>query len=231
MNSMNARNLAVEKPDGTVSGEKVVVMFDWEENEKPFARSVERNRAPILDVLKKHFSQVRRVLEIGSGTGQHAVYFAPALPNAVWQTSDIEAALPGIRSWLDDARLPNLPPPLALDVNGPWPVRARDERYDAVFTANTLHIIGWPEVQRLFAGLNDVLTDDARLAVYGPFNYSGAFTSDSNRAFDESLKRQSPTSGIRDFEAVDAFAASIGFELIADHAMPANNRVLVWHRR
>jgi Protein of unknown function (DUF938) len=121
-------------------------------------------------------------------------------------------------------------PGLLLDVNGPWPVLARGERYDAGFTANTLHIISWPEVQRLFTGLRDVLTADALLAVYGPFNYNGAFTSDSNRAFDESLKRQSPTSGIRDFEAVDAMAASIGFELIADHAMPANNRLLVWRR-
>ena len=205
-------------------------MFDWEGDEKPISRSVARNCAPILDVLKKHFSRVQRVLEIGSGTGQHAVYFAPSLPDAEWQTSDVEAALPGIRSWLDAARLPNLPPALALDINGPWPVRARDKRYDAAFTANTLHIISWPEVQRLFTGLKDVLMADALLAVYGPFNYNGAFTSDSNRAFDESLKRQSPTSGIRDFEAVDALAASTGFELIADHVMPANNRMLVWRR-
>ena len=166
-------------------------MFDWEGNAKPFARSVERNRAPILDTLKKYFWRVQRVLEIGSGTGQHAVYFATSLPNLEWQTSDVEAALPGIRSWLDAARLPNLPPALALDVNGPWPVRARDERYDAAFTANMLHIISWPEVQRLFARLREVLTADALLAVYGPFNYNGAFTSDSSRAFDESLKRQS----------------------------------------
>jgi hypothetical protein len=205
-------------------------MFDWEGSEKPVARSVERNRAPILDVLKKYFGRVQRVLEIGSGTGQHAVYFATSLPNLEWQTSDVEAALPGIRSWLDDTRLPNLPPALLLDVNGPWPVRARDERYDAAFTANTLHIISWPEVQRLFVGLKTVLTENAILAVYGPFNYNGVFTSDSNRAFDESLKRQSPTSGIRDFEAVDALAASIGCELVADHAMPANNRLLVWRR-
>ena len=205
-------------------------MFDWEGKEKPFAPSAERNRAPILELLKVHFSRVHRVLEIGSGTGQHAVHFAAALPNAEWQTSDVEAALRGIRGWLDDARLPNLPPPLALDVNDPWPVLARDQRYDAAFTANTLHIVGWPEVRRLFAGLNSVLKADASLAVYGPFNYNGAFTSDSNRAFDESLKRQSPSSGIRDFEAVDALAALIGFESIADHAMPANNRLLVWRR-
>jgi len=205
-------------------------LFDWEGNEKPFAPSAERNRAPILAVLKTHFSRVRRVLEIGSGTGQHAVYFAPSLPNAEWQTSDVEAALPGIRSWLDAARLPNLPPPMALDVNGLWPVWAHDERFDAAFTANTLHIMSWPAVQRLFARLSEVLAADALLAVYGPFNYNGAFTSDSNRAFDDSLKRQSPTSGVRDFEAVDALAAAIGLKLISDHTMPANNRLLVWRR-
>jgi cyclopropane fatty-acyl-phospholipid synthase-like methyltransferase len=205
-------------------------MFDWEGSDKPSARSVERNSAPILEVLKKHFSQVKRVLEIGSGTGQHAVHFATEFPGAQWQTSDVETALPGIRRWLEDARLPNLPPPLSLDVSGPWPVRPREARYDAVFTANTLHIIGWPEVQRLFAGLNDVVAEDAVLAVYGPFNYNGAFTSDSNREFDELLKQHYPGSGIRDFEAVNALAESIGFKLIADHPMPSNNRTLVWQR-
>jgi hypothetical protein len=205
------------------------VKFDWEGKQKPFARSVERNRVPILGVLKRHFSQVRRVLEIGSGTGQHAVYFARAFPNAQWQTSDVEAALPGIRNWLDDARLPNLPPPLALDVNGPWPRRSRDARYDAAFTANTLHILSWPEVRHLFAGLKNLLTEDALFAAYGPFNYNG-YTSESNRAFDKSLKRQSATSGIREFDAVDAMAASIGLDLISDHTMPANNRLLVWRR-
>jgi SAM-dependent methyltransferase len=205
-------------------------MFDWEGNGKPFARSAERNTAPILEVLKTHFAQVRRVLEIGSGTGQHAVHFASVFSDAEWQTSDVEAALPGIRRWQEEAQLPNLPPPLRLDVNGPWPVRLPDARYDAVFTANTLHIISWPEVQRLFSGLNDVITEDALLAVYGPFNYNGTFTSESNRAFDETLKRHSPSSGIRDFEAVDALAVTIGFRLIADHPMPANNRTLVWRR-
>jgi cyclopropane fatty-acyl-phospholipid synthase-like methyltransferase len=194
---------------------------------KPFSPSSERNQAPILEALRPHFASRRRVLEIGSGTGQHAVYFAQALPSVVWQTSDVEGALPGIRMWLDEAGLPNLPPPLVLDVNGAWP----QARFDAAFTANTLHIMGWPEVEKLFTGLDDVLEQQAMLAVYGPFNYGGKFTSDSNRVFDEWLKRQSPVSGVRDFEAVDALAKAVRFELVDDHAMPANNRLLVWARR
>ena len=194
---------------------------------KPHSPSCDRNQGPILEVLRQYFSQVQQVLEIGSGTGQHAVHFAPAFPHAVWQTSDVEEHLPGIRLWLEEAGLPNLPPPLRLDVNGPWP----KARYDAVFTANTLHIMGWAEVQKLFAALNGVLADDATLAVYGPFNYGGRFTSESNREFDQWLKqRYSPLSGIRDFEAVDALATYIDLDLVADHEMPANNRTLVWRR-
>jgi hypothetical protein len=204
--------------------------FDWEARDKPFAPSAERNQVPILDVLKKHFSGTRRVLEIGSGTGQHAVYFAPAFPNTVWQTSDVAESLPGIRMWLDEARLPNLPPPLPLNINGPWPTLVPAARYDAVFTANTLHIISWEEVRKLFTKLGGVLAKNALLAVYGPFNFGGHFTSDSNRAFDESLRQRSPASGIRDFEAVDALAKFIELALVADYAMPANNRMLVWQR-
>jgi cyclopropane fatty-acyl-phospholipid synthase-like methyltransferase len=193
---------------------------------KPFSPASERNQAPILEVLRPHFVSCRRVLEIGSGTGQHAVYLARALPSTIWQTSDVQAALPGLRMWLDEAALPNLPPPLELDVNGDWP----QARFDAVFTANTLHIMGWPEVERLFASLDRVLEPTAMLAAYGPFNYGGQFTSPSNAAFDEWLKRQSALSGVRDFEAVDALARAVRFELVDDHAMPANNRLLIWAR-
>jgi cyclopropane fatty-acyl-phospholipid synthase-like methyltransferase len=176
--------------------------------------------------LRSHFASRQHVLEIGSGTGQHAVYFADALPHLTWQTSDLPAQLPGMRLWVEEAALPNLPPPLALDVNGVWP----NGRYDAAFSANTLHIMSSQEVARLFAGLGRVLADDAVLAVYGPFNYGGRFTSDSNAAFDGSLRAQSASMGIRDFEAIDALARSIGLQLIEDHAMPANNRTLVWRR-
>ncbi len=193
---------------------------------KPHAPSCDRNRGPILAVLRRHFGDRHRVLEIGSGTGQHAVYFAEALPQLIWQTSDVGENLPGINLWLAEARLPNLPAPLLLDVNSAWP----PVRYDAAFSANTLHIMSWPEVERLFAALDAALEADAVLAIYGPFNYLGRFSSRSNAWFDESLKLRTPTMGIRDFEAVDALAQSIGMTLVEDCAMPANNRTLVWRR-
>jgi cyclopropane fatty-acyl-phospholipid synthase-like methyltransferase len=193
---------------------------------KPYADACDRNRGPILEVLRAHFAGRRRVLEIGSGTGQHAVHFAAELPHLIWQTSDVEPNLPGIRSWIEEANLGNLPPPLTLDVSGTWPCA----RFDAVFTANTLHIMSWPSVCALFAALPSVLAQDAVLAVYGPFNYEGRFTSPSNAAFDAWLRRRAAHSAIRDFGAVDALARSIGLDLVEDRAMPANNRTLVWRR-
>ncbi|MBA3929403.1 MAG: methylase [Xanthomonas sp.] len=194
--------------------------------EKPFAPSCERNRGPILEVLQRHLGDTRRVLEVGSGTGQHAVHFAAAMPWLAWQCSDRVDNLPGIAQWLDDAALPNTPPAIELDVDGPWP----EARFDAVFTANSLHIMGWPQVEAFFAGVRGVLEKNGLLVVYGPFNYGGDFTSDSNRAFEQWLKDRDPASGIRDFEAVDALARAIGLVLIEDNAMPANNRCAVWRR-
>ena len=199
--------------------------------DKPHAPACERNREPILAVLRAHFADRRRALEIGSGTGQHAVHFAAALPQLIWQCSDVADNLPGIRQWLDEAALPNTPAPLALDVLGAWPAPG----YDAVFSANTLHILGWAEVEALFAGVHAVLARAGAagggvLAVYGPFNDHGEYTSDSNREFDAWLKARDPRSGIRDFEAVDALARGNGLQLVADVAMPANNRMLVWGR-
>ncbi|MDB5978215.1 MAG: hypothetical protein JWR07_4975 [Nevskia sp.] len=196
-------------------------------SDKPYSPASERNREPILAVLREHFADRKRVLEIGSGTGQHAAHFAAALPQLIWQSSDRAENLPGTRAWLDEAGLPNTPPPLELDVNQPhWPT----QQYDAVYSANTLHIMSWAEVQRLFQRLPEIMTPDARLAVYGPFNYGGRFTSDSNAAFDASLKAAVPHRGIRDFEAVDALARGIGLSLLEDRQMPANNRCLVWVR-
>ncbi len=196
--------------------------------EKPFADACERNRNPILAVLRAHFSDRTRVLEVGSGTGQHAVHFAAAMPYLVWQTSDRAENLPGIRAWLADAKLANTPPPIELDVTSDaWP----STPYDAIFSANTLHIMSWPEVERFFAALGRITTTEAKLAIYGPFNYGGAFTSASNAAFDESLKARASHMGIRDMEAVNALARDAGFALIDDVAMPANNRTLVWQRQ
>jgi cyclopropane fatty-acyl-phospholipid synthase-like methyltransferase len=194
--------------------------------DKPFSPACERNQGAILEVLRAHYADRARVLEIGSGTGQHAVHFAAALPHLVWQTSDVPAHLGGIRQWLADAGLPNTPPSLAFDVNTPPP----PGEFDAVFSANTLHIMGWSEVQQLFALLPRLMGARALLTVYGPFNYGGQFTSASNAAFDASLRAAQPQRGIRDFEAVDALARGAGLTLLEDRAMPANNRCITWQR-
>ena len=194
---------------------------------KPFSEACERNQEPILDVLRQVFADRRRVLEIGSGTGQHAVFFGAGLPQLTWQTSDVPDNHPGILAWLEQACLPNVLPPLALDINSAdWP----RQQFDAVFSANTLHIVAWPEVERMFAGIARVLPRGGVLAIYGPFNYGGRYTTDSNARFDEWLKARDAASGIRAFENVDALARSYGFELERDFAMPANNRTLVWRR-
>ncbi|HEY5805492.1 MAG TPA: DUF938 domain-containing protein [Lysobacter sp.] len=201
-------------------------------SERPYAPACDRNRDPILDVLRGHFADIRDVLEVGSGTGQHAVYLAAAMPWLRWQCSDQAASLPGIRMWLDEAALANTPAPVELDVSsGPWPRAVNEDgRFDAVFSANTLHIMGWPEVQAFFAGLAPVLAGSAVVVVYGPFNYDGQYSSDSNREFDGWLKARDPRSGIRDAADVDALARGIGLRLVEDVAMPANNRCLVWRR-
>ncbi len=194
---------------------------------KQFSPACERNREPILAVLRDVLAPVRRVLEIGSGTGQHAAYFAPALPHLIWQTSDLPGNHASINAWRRETAVPNLPPPLVLDVGGGvWP----REKFDAVFTANTCHIMAWEEVQAMFAGIGQVLTDEGLLCIYGPFNYGGRFTSESNARFDASLRLQAAHMGLRDMEEVDRLAQAIGLRLQDDHAMPANNRLLVWRR-
>lgn len=196
-------------------------------DDKPFAPACERNREPILAVLRTHLAGRRSVLEIGSGTGQHAAHFAAAMPWLDWQCSDLAERLPGIAAWLDEAGLANTPVPLALDVAaGPWP----DRRFDAAFTANTLHILAWDQVRALFSGLDRSLRADALLAVYGPFNEDGRWTSDSNREFDRWLRARDPRSGLRDRAEVNALAEGVGMRLVADESMPANNRCLVWRR-
>ena len=213
--------------------------------DKPFAPACERNRDPILAVLRERFADARHVLEIGSGTGQHAVHFAAAMPWLTWQCSDRAEYLPGIRAWLDEAGLPNTPGPVELDV-GAWKSLARGRvpssapaghllppagegrAVDAAFSANTLHIMGWAQVQAFFAGVGMLLADRGTLVVYGPFNYGGDYSSDSNREFDAWLRGRDPDSAIRDFEAVDALARDAGLVLQDDIAMPANNRCLVW---
>jgi SAM-dependent methyltransferase len=195
---------------------------------RPYAESCEKNKEPILVVLKDIFAERKRVLEIASGTGQHAVYFGSGLPHLIWQPSELAQNLPGIQAWLDEAQLPNVLAPLALDVNDTrWPVAA----VDAIFNANTVHIISWPEVERLFAHIARVIEPGGYVCLYGPYNYGGNFTSESNARFDAWLKARDPNSGVRDFEAVNRLAASHGLDLLHDIEMPSNNRILVWLAR
>jgi SAM-dependent methyltransferase len=194
---------------------------------KQFSTACERNREPILAILRDVFADTERVLEIGSGTGQHAVFFGAHLPRLIWQTSDLPQNHASIVAWQREARLPNVLPPLALDTgSSDWPKGP----YDAVFSANTCHIMAWQEVQAMFSGIGRILRAGGVLCIYGPFNYGGKFTSASNAQFDALLKAQAPHMGIRDFEAVDRLAAEQGLRLHADHAMPANNRLLAWRR-
>jgi cyclopropane fatty-acyl-phospholipid synthase-like methyltransferase len=194
---------------------------------KMYSAACERNREAILAVLQDVLANARNVLEIGSGTGQHAVYFGTHLPHLVWQTSDLPDNHASILAWLDEERPPNVLPPLHLDVDSDaWPARP----FDAVFSANTCHIMAWEHVEAMFAGASRVIKQGGLLCIYGPFNYNGKFTSDSNALFDMSLKAQGEHMGIRDFEAVDRLAGKQGLVLVADHAMPANNRLLVWRR-
>jgi cyclopropane fatty-acyl-phospholipid synthase-like methyltransferase len=195
---------------------------------KPYVASCESNRGPILGALRVVLAGKTRLLEIGSGTGQHAVYLAPEFPGLIWQTSDLAKAHPGIRAWLAEAGLANVLPPLALDVcKDQWPTG----RYDAVFSANTAHWMSWTEVRCLFSGVGSVLEAEGVFCLYGAFNYRGDYTSESNARFDRWLRARDPSSGIRDFEAVDELAREAGLILEKDYEMPANNRMLVWSKQ
>jgi cyclopropane fatty-acyl-phospholipid synthase-like methyltransferase len=197
---------------------------------KPFAESCVENRQPILTVLRQLLRQQSRLLEIGSGTGQHAVYLAPEFPEIMWQTSDREENHPGIRQWLVDEKIDNALMPLLLDVlQQPWPVE--DASMDIVFSANTAHIMGWDGVQAMFAGVGRVLQAGGLFILYGPFRYHGHHTTEGNARFDQWLKSRDPQSGIRDFEALCELAEAEGLRLYRDFAMPANNRILVWRSK
>lgn len=191
---------------------------------KPFSQACENNKDPILQVIRTVFCQPTTVWEIGSGTGQHACYFAEHLTHLEWQPTDRGENIPGIGLWREEAKLANLRPPLTLDVTDAlWPCSS----IDALFTANTLHIMSWDEVRILFDRLAEYLNAKALICIYGPFNYNGAYTSDSNAYFDQWLKSQNTLSGIRNFEDVLSLSTSCGFSLLSDIAMPANNRLLV----
>ncbi|AMK78730.1 MULTISPECIES: DUF938 domain-containing protein [Methylomonas] len=196
--------------------------------EKPFSQSCENNKKPILQIIKTVFHQPATVWEIGSGTGQHACHFAENLPHLAWQPTDRAENLAGIHLWRDEAQLANLLPPLSLDVADLlWPC----DCIDAVFTANTLHIMSSDEVRLLFERLATYLSTAATMCIYGPFNYAGIYTSESNARFDLWLKERDAMSGIKDFEEIMRLAETCGLALEADNAMPANNRLLVLRKR
>lgn len=193
---------------------------------KPFSQSCENNKGPILEVLVQHLEAPGTLLEIGSGTGQHAAWLPRFLPHLTWQPSDVPENLPGIQAWCDEAMLDNVLAPIALDVTGHWP----DARYDSLFTANTFHIMAWPLVQRCIREGAKRLNDQGCFLVYGPFNYHGQFTSPSNARFNDWLQARDPGSAIRDQEKIVAEMAAAGLVLVQDHPMPANNRLLVFRK-
>ena len=192
---------------------------------KPYAESSEQNKQVIFDTIKPYIKG--DVLEIGSGTGQHAVYFAGQFPDVRWQTSERAQNLAGVLSWINDSGLKNLPPPIELEALGEWP----DSQYDLIYSANCFHIMGADAVAASIAQAGQRLKPGAVLAVYGPFNYNGDFTSDSNRSFDGFLKASDPQSGIKDFEWIEKLVSEAGMDLLQDVSMPANNRTIIWQSR
>jgi cyclopropane fatty-acyl-phospholipid synthase-like methyltransferase len=189
----------------------------------PCSEACERNKDPILEVLRGAFAAKLQVLEIGSGTGQHAVHFAAQLPHLTWHPTEQLSYLPDLAARVKLLGTHNVRPPTVLDVRQPvWPLRA----VDAIFTANTLHIMSWPAVMAMFKGLDAVLQPGGVLCIYGPFRYDGRYTSKSNEEFDRMLQERDPQSGLRDIEDVTALGAQQGLRLTIDHNMPANNRLL-----
>lgn len=194
----------------------------------PSSLACERNKGPILEVLRKELRDRGNVLEIGSGTGQHAVFFGEKLPHLTWHTSDLPENHAAIRQWLDSARLKNVRSPLALNVSGPGEPAVTPP--DAVFSANTAHIMDIDAVRDMFSLAGRLLPADGVFCLYGPFNFGGDFSSDSNADFDTSLRSRDPSMGIRDIEELDRFAADAGLSRVRLYAMPANNHLAVWRK-
>ncbi|MEP0201038.1 MAG: DUF938 domain-containing protein [Halioglobus sp.] len=193
----------------------------------PFSQACENNKAAILEAIAPRLVAVDEVLEIGSGTGQHACFFAQSLPELAWQPTELEANRNVLQPRTQAYGGNNLLPAASLDVcQRPWPLAIPQ----AIFTANTLHIMPFEAVKSLFAYLGEASAAGALLMVYGPFNYQGCYTSESNASFDEWLRARDLRSAIRDFEKVDTLAQCAGYALLDDKAMPANNRLLVWQR-
>lgn len=192
--------------------------------EKPHSPSCERNQQFILDVLKTIIKPSdSNLLEIGTGTAQHAVFMAPKFSHLNWQTSDLKINHAGINWMIDDSKIANIKRPLEYQANQ---TEFPQVNADIVYTANTLHIMSWRSVEVLIAQLGAHLKTGANIVIYGPFNYDGKFTSESNAKFELWLKQQNSQSGIRDFESIVSSFEKYNIRLISDIEMPANNRIL-----
>lgn len=200
-------------------------------NALPNSVACERNKGPILEVLEQELANCRSVLEIGSGTGQHAVHFARGLPHLVWQTSDLRGNHPGITAWLEHAGLPNTRPPLALDVEHASRDELSGKHFDAVFSANTAHIMRIEAVAGMFRLAGSLLPAGGVFCLYGPFSFDGEYSSESNAEFDASLRQRDRAMGIRDIGELDRFAEDAGLARVRLYAMPANNHIAVWSKR
>lgn len=195
---------------------------------KPFSQACENNRAPISQVLERILVDCQSVFEIGSGTGQHAVWFSRAMPHLQWHTSDRIQNHQGIKQWISDSSLENIHQPLDLDVGvGPWP----EGLFGAVFTANTAHIMALSEIELMFSGVSKILMSGGLFCLYGPMQYSGLIAAESNRAFDAKLRAVKSTQGIREFNDLNKLATAVGMELIEDNDLPANNQLIIWQKR
>ena len=192
----------------------------------PDAPATHRNRQPILEQLSGYLSEPSKVLEIGSGTGQHAVYFSEHLPHVIWMPTEQAINMPGLEAWRQHSRLANIVEPQVLDVSQSWP----DVEVDHLFSANTVHIMPLNSVEKLFQGAGRILSSGGLFFLYGPFRYGGQYTSASNEAFDQQLKRRASHQGIRDIELLIIWAEKASFVQVADHQMPANNQLLVFRR-
>ena len=195
---------------------------------KRFAEACDRNQTPILEVLKEILPDTGKVLEIGSGTGQHAAYFSRSFSHLVWQPSDLAEALPSIEAWREESCAPNLGPPIVIDLLGNNEYLSR---VDAIVCINIVHIVAWTGVERLFNIAANVLNPKGVLYFYGPYRYPDRTLESSNVAFDHWLKEHNPVSGIRDYAAVESLAESSGFTLGGDRSMPSNNRSIWWVRQ
>ncbi len=195
--------------------------------DKPFSQACENNRGPIFNALRPLIADKTSVLEIGSGTGQHAVWFAHQLPHLVWQTSDLPQNHPGIQLWLEAQPSPNLRPPIALDMLvDAWP----ETSYDVIYSANTAHIMPWQGVVNMLSQVGLHLLSGGLFCLYGPMAYAGEIAPQSNVLFDQHLRQQAAHMGIRDFHDINRLALNAGLVMLDDHPMPANNRLLIWEK-